>query len=323
MKHALTLLALLLITSTATIAQTIQNLWITGTAVPGGIQQLVRFPSGQFKFAGELLPGELKVMTTPEPVAETQYLAPRYYQSYIVNHGLTYKQTKNADDPGWIVTFAETRYRFTVNTTSHTLTGELFQPWDELFLVGGCVSCGWESYIMLPFERLDDGLCRWTWTGELKSRSENVEPRRFKIMGQNAWEPKHLHPFTQDEAPLTSTQLCTGGADNKWQIERDGRYRLTVDVFHETFHAEYLGSTLPPHDVTTAEAEEAGDDFQIAIQGRQIILTQPAGREARLLGAQGVTLAVSHSPRQTWFAPAAGFYIVTSGDRSCKITIAE
>ena len=62
-------------------------------------------------------------------------------------------------------------------------------------------------------------------------------------MGQNAWEPKHLHPFTQDESVLTSTQLRTGGDDTKWQIAADGWYRITVDVFRETFHADYLGTS--------------------------------------------------------------------------------
>ena len=144
---------------------------------------------------------------------------------------------------GWVVTLAEDRYRFTVDMTKRTLKGELFDAWDELFLVGGAASCGWESYIMLPFTRVEGERCTYTWTGELKNRTENVEPRRFKLTGQNAWEPKHLHPFTQDESPLATTQLRTGGDDTKWQIAADGWYRITVDVFRETFHADYLGRT--------------------------------------------------------------------------------
>ncbi len=269
-RYIIALLALLLSTASAK-AQSIENLWITGSAVPGGTQQLTAFPGNQFKFAGELLPGEVKVMTTPEPNDQTQYLVPRYYKSYVVNNGLAYQLSRDASQPGWIVTFQETRYRFTVNTSKRQLTGELFQPWDELFIVGGCVECGWESYVMLPFERDKKELCRWTWTGELKNRPDNVEPRRFKIMGQNAWDPKQLHPFTQDESPLSTTQLCTGGDDNKWQIPQDGTYRLVVDVFRETFHAEFLGaSDSQPTDIHTSSWETPRQPALYDLQGRKL-----------------------------------------------------
>ena len=170
-------------------------------------------------------------MDTEEAAADTKYIVPRYPDSYIVNNGLpfTVGTDVNGTKAGWVVTLAEDRYRFTVDMTKRTLKGELFDAWDELFLVGGAASCGWESYIMLPFTRVEGERCTYTWTGELKNRTENVEPRRFKLTGQNAWEPKHLHPFTQDESPLTTTQLRTGGDDTKWQIAADGWYRITVD----------------------------------------------------------------------------------------------
>jgi hypothetical protein len=270
-NRLIALIAVSLLTATAN-AQTIENLWITGSAVPGGTQQLTPFPGNQFKFAGELLPGEVKVITTPEPNEQTQYLAPRFYKAYIVNNGLAYQLSRDAQQPGWIVTFRETRYRFTVNTDTRRLTGELFQPWDELFLVGGCVACGWNAYVMLPFRRDNSELCLWTWTGPMREDNGNVEPRRFKIMGQNAWDPKQLHPYSQDESPLTTTQLRTGGDDNKWQLPRDGIYRLTVDVFRETFHAEYLGSSQDDH---TAVNTPTAADSQPAAAGQPTAAGQP------------------------------------------------
>ena len=221
------------------------DLWITGSGVPGGTQQLVKVPSQQiFKFAGTLQPGEVKIMTTETPSATTKYLVPRYPDAYIVNNGIPFTQTTAADMPGWVVTFAEDRYRFTVDLSTSKLQGELFDAWDELFIVGGAVECGWTAHVMLPLERVEGERCTYTWTGELKNRTENVEPRRFKLMGQNAWEPKHLHPYTQDELPQNTTCLRTGGDDTKWQINNDGFYRITVDVFRETFNAEYLGTSL-------------------------------------------------------------------------------
>ena len=52
-----------------------------------------------------------------------------------------------------------------------------------------------------------------------------------------------MHPFSQDEDILGSTQLLTGGiGDNKWNVRQEGYYHIRVDVFRETVQAEYLGA---------------------------------------------------------------------------------
>ena len=311
MKHQLITL-LMWLCSAGLWAQNTDNLWITGSAVPGGTQRLERFPNHQFKFAGTLLPGEVKVMTTAEPGSQTQYLVPRYYQSYIVNNSLSYKLSSDANSPGWIVTFEENRYRFTVDTSTRQLKGELFQPWDELFIVGGCVECGWESYVMLPFQRQKDQLCTWTWTGLLRSRPENVEPRRFKIMGQNAWDPKQLHPFVQDESPLETSQISTGGGDNKWQIPSDGYYRLTVDVFRETFHAEFLG---------TATADETAITQRLISQTTKRPIPQTTKRPTptyRLFTTQGTLVAEGQDTEPDLTGCKPGVYLLTIGQKTEK-----
>ena len=128
-----------------------KELWITGSAVPGGTQKLETFPDGQFKFAGTLNAGELKVITTDGEQAATQYLTPRSFESYVVNKGLAYAKTRSADDAAWIVPFTEDRYKFTVDTKTQTLTGELFVPWREVYIAGGACEIGWQAFVMLPF----------------------------------------------------------------------------------------------------------------------------------------------------------------------------
>ena len=81
----------------------------------------------------------------------------------------------------------------------------------------------------------------WTWTGELRPHTEFKEPDAFKIEGQLKWGPKQLHPFKPHADVLATAQLQQGGADNKWQLRRPGRYRLTVNVFKLTMTAEFLG----------------------------------------------------------------------------------
>ena len=242
-------------------AQTVTQLFAVGSAVPGGIQELTPFPGNQWKFAGPLQQGELRIRTTEEHKASAYYLKPKYEDSYIINNGLAFSMARDTTT-SWYVPVTEERYRFTVNVTSKVLTGELFTAWNELFVVGGATEIGWESYIMLPFTRDPEELCTWEWTGELKNRPEHNEPRRFKLMGQNAWDPKALHPFTADEDVLTSQYLLTNGTgDNKWQTTKDGYYHIRVDVFRETIKAEYLGSSV---NQTTGIEEESMDAKETA-----------------------------------------------------------
>jgi hypothetical protein len=56
------------------------------------------------------------------------------------------------------------------------------------------------------------------------------------------WGPRELHPYQHDEDILESTQLRTGGDDTKWQVKTPGTYRLRVNLFTETIHAELLAA---------------------------------------------------------------------------------
>ncbi|MBO7137461.1 MAG: hypothetical protein J6V92_03225, partial [Bacteroidaceae bacterium] len=122
--------------------------------------------------------------------------------------------------------------------------------------------------------RDEDEVCTWDWTGELRERSEFGEPRRFKFNGQNAWEPKVLHPFTQDEDILQSTQLLSGGSsDNKWSIRQEGFYHIRVDIFRETVHAEYLGpnpTSEEPNGIVSPLRETEEETAIYDLSGRKL-----------------------------------------------------
>ena len=225
-------------------AQSFTALWATGSAVPGGVQQLEQRPDGQFRYAGPLNVGELKVQTTAtaQP-GTTQYLRPQLVDSYLINNGLQYMVTTDADQPGWVVSFQEDTYCFTVDPFSRRLTGQLLLPWNEVLLAGsafagGANSVEWSRDAMLSFERDRQNPYRFTWIGELGVYDDVVEPGRFKLEGQMTWGPRELHPYTQDEDLLQSTQMRQGGDDTKWRVSQHGTYRITVDLLTLDFHAE-------------------------------------------------------------------------------------
>lgn len=222
------------------------NLWATGSAVPGGIQQLVKRPDGQFRFSGSLNAGEVKIRTTEEyQQGTTRYLMPQLTDSYLINYGLKYSLTSDSAKAGWQVLFQEDTYRFIVNTSSQTVTGEVMLPWNEVLIagsafIGGSDNIEWKRDNMLPFVRDHENPYVFTWIGELGIYDNVIEPGHFKLEGQMTWGPRELHPYTDDEDPLNSTQVCLGGPDRKWFIRTPGKYKITVDLFAETFHAELL-----------------------------------------------------------------------------------
>ena len=245
----------------SSMAQDMSHIWAVGTAVPEGIQELTPFPNKQFKYTGRLIEGGTLAFRNKEESTATgvRYLKPTYEDAYAVTNATPFTIAAARDSLAslWTVPLTEDIYRITIDINAKTLTGELFRPWNELFIVGGATECGWVTYTFLPFTRDEDEVCAWDWTGELRERQEFGEPRRFKFEGQNAWEPKVLHPYSSDEDILQSTQLLTGGnADNKWSITKEGFYHIRVDVFRETVKAEYLGANLPG-DATAIEATDA------------------------------------------------------------------
>ncbi len=259
-------------------AQDMSHIWAIGTAVPGGVQELTPFPNNQFKYTGRLIEGgTLYFCNKDVPTAiGIRYIKPTYEDAYAVTGPITFTLTTARDSLAsrWIVPLTEDVYRITIDINAKTLTGELFRPWNELFIVGGATECGWVTYTFLPFTRDEDEVCAWDWTGELKERPEFGEPRRFKFLGQNAWEPKALHPFSQDEDILGSTQLLTGGiGDNKWNVRQEGYYHIRVDVFRETVHAEYLGAA-PSSDGSTAideiESDKSSNGEWFDLSGRRV-----------------------------------------------------
>ena len=286
------------------IVQAQTRLYVRGSAVPGGVQELERFStnvSGRytFKFHGTLLPGDLYVTTTDAPRAASRYYAPKLVDTPIVTDKADYLLKSDSVGAEWAVLFRADNYRFTVDTYSKQLTGELFTRWYEAWICGGCVEdeqgkgiSGQEGHWQITAGKqmqqdpADPNV--FEWTGLLKAYSYNNEPRRFKINGQYGWSPKVLHPFTQDASILTASQLWYNGSeDYKWRIVSDGYYRIRIDVFRETIEGEYLGTELPDGIGSPAPAPSPGRGEIYNLAGQR--LTGPQ-RGLNIIGGRKVVV---------------------------------
>lgn len=238
MKEKIYMMIAALVVCLTMSAQSKQELWITGSAVPGGAQKLVKVSDNDYKYAGSLKVGELRIATAKKTGKGVSYLMPNQPDANIVNKGIGYSMTTDAKSATWQVIVSEDRYRFHVNTEKKQLHGELFQPWGELFLAGGATEVGWKSEgHMLLMKQDINNPCIWTWEGELKRHPEVEEPASFKFQGQDRWNPKSIHPYAENTDILMDTRFHTGGADTKWTLSSDGRYRIKVDLFNETVEA--------------------------------------------------------------------------------------
>ncbi len=249
-------------------------LWITGSAVPGGTQPLEIFPDNEMKFHGSLQAGELYIIDTDGIKDGTHFYAPGYTNSNIVNSGINYITRTTQDNSAWAVDFSADNYRFTVDTNARTVTGELFTWLLELYIGGGCVADNqtdeWHTELFEPMTNSLTDKNVWTWTGELKNRTGNIEPKRFKLMAQKDWGPKSLHPYSQDEDLTSSTKINSADSgDYKWSIAADGYYRITVDAFRETISAEYLGTELPAS-IGKNAFSQAGQDMSYNLLGQLV-----------------------------------------------------
>lgn len=238
------------------------RLYVRGSAVPGGVQQLERFSTSasgkfSFKFHGKLLPGNLYVTTTDSPKSTSRYYAPKASDTNIVCDATAYNIVADSIGAEWAVLFEADNYRFTVDVTAKTVAGELFTRWYEAWICGGCVEDRqgenttdqqghWQISSGKQMQQSWEDPNVFEWTGWLQSYSYNQEPKRFKINGQYGWGPKVLHPFAQDASILTAKQLWYNGSqDYKWRISNDGYYHIKVNVFLETIEGQYLGTENP------------------------------------------------------------------------------
>ncbi len=259
-RRILSLIFLLLAPCFLLLMQAQTRLYVRGSAVPGGVQELTRFQTSvsgtyTFKFHGKLLPGNLYITTTDTPRSSSRYYAPKLVDTDIVTYKAEYTSKTDSIGAEWAVLFEADNYRFTVDVSSKQVTGELFARWYEAWICGGCVEDeqgkgtdregSWQLSAGKLMEQSQSDPNVFEWTGQLKNYTYNEEPRRFKINGQYGWGPKVLHPFSQDASILTAKQVWYNGSeDYKWAISRDGYYRIKINVFEETIKAEYLGTDI-------------------------------------------------------------------------------
>lgn len=292
-----------------------QPYYVTGSAVPDGkVIPLEKWDDNSYKFHGTLLPGSLYIINTSEVTSSTRYLAPRQANSNIVCNRIGGIWKSSQEGSEWAVLFEADNYRFTINSTRE-VSGEIFTWWYEAWIVGGCTEDNqgtsdnpgsWQLSSGKQMIQSPTDPYEWSWVGELKAYAANDEPKRFKIIGQYGWGPKHLHPYTQDASILKAKKVIYNNSnDYKWVIESDGYYRIKINVFLETISGEYLGVNPPSSIGETYESVAS-----VTANGRTISVKSCEQVVVQLFSLSGQVLTTAQGTDLRLEAPTSGVYLV-------------
>lgn len=161
--------------------------------------------------------------------------------------GQTFAMWAGDPDNKWKVTDAG-KYRLTFDMRNWTMSteylGEKEKPAAEpiflehLYAIGSATPGGWE----------------WNQAAELRKESDYIfiyegelNAGEIKFSGEKSWDGSFIHSpsdgvkINKDGVEDEKFEYYAGGNDNKWKVEVQGKYRLTLDLKHWTIKSEFLG----------------------------------------------------------------------------------
>ncbi|MFV0536392.1 MAG: TIM-barrel domain-containing protein, partial [Dysgonomonas sp.] len=220
------------------------KLWITGSAIPGNIAVLTEDPTqvaGYFRYHGKLQAGEFKIINTSAIQTGTKFYVPTVEETNVVGTG-SMQATSSASTAGWKVTIPDNYYKIKVDAIANTLSAEIFNSREDVFIVGGATEAGWDSGKSIRMKKDLNNPNLFVFSGILKESTSGDDRNMFKLLGQSNWDPISFHPKTQKEALLGSKYIFQNlSGDYKWAIDqaKQGSYVIKVDLLEETITAEH------------------------------------------------------------------------------------
>lgn len=307
------------------------RLYATGTALGGETVEIPCLYGVEFKKVMQCRAGNILLMSTPEPSESTVYYGPvfddvdlSYGKGYASRLAVVDKQAR-----GWSVALPGD-YTLYVETAGACYQGRKYVPLAGLVLVGGCCELNWNYWdesnkLFLPDPDNADEL---VWEGELRMGSAE-EPDKFKILTAENWFADTFHPYVADalaDNTVTDARI-SGGDDLKWTIQRNGYYRLTLNVKYETLKAEYLYATdaVQSMNQSAGVAEAQAGDIRVYASQGALYVDAPAGTDVAVSTPAGIVLARKHRHTQGAVASslAPGLYLVSAGSVNKKILIGK
>ncbi|MDP4240330.1 MAG: SusF/SusE family outer membrane protein [Bacteroidota bacterium] len=296
-----------------------QDIWITGSAIPGGKAKLVSDnidPLINYHYYGQLLAGEFKFATTENINSTTQFYTPTS-SADAISTNTDVSLTSSASTSGWTVTQANDMYKIKLNTLTKKFNGSIFNV-DHVYIVGGATAVGWDAGNAIELTKgTGDQSNVFTFDGALKTNVAGDDRNKFKFLLQKDWGPYSFHPQTEN-ASITGAQFFTDhhSDDYKWTIDDDkqGRYVITLDALQETIQSTY-------YPVSAANLVEMNSDIKVfAANGRiQIVTDNENAKTAQVFAVDGHKVADRSFDRDVEIDLISGIYTVRVYDGTTEL----
>lgn len=299
-----------------------QNIWITGSAVPGGKVKLVSDnidPLINYHYYGQLQAGEFKFSTTEVPDATTKYYVPASATD-AVSDNISVNLTSDATATGWTVSQANDMYKIKLNTLSKKYKGWIFGV-ERLYIVGGATAAGWNAGNAIELTKgTGDQANVYTFDGSLRINADGNDRNKFKFLLQRDWGPYSFHAPTEN-ASITGAQYFTDrrSDDYKWTVDEDkqGRYVIKINALEETIEATYFA------DPSTGLAKNEMNTKVFAGSGKIIVQADTeASKTIEVFIMDGRCVAKKLFTREVEISLTKGIYVVKISDGSSN-TITE
>lgn len=258
-----------------------KDLWICGTAIPGGKSKLAADnidPLINYHYYGELQTGSFKIRTTETPEAGTKYYVPTGNTGANFESSIEFVQTADSNLAGWSVNQACEISKVKLNTLTNKYKGSIFSI-THVYIVGGATAVGWNAGNAIELNRgTGDSIHVYTFDGNLAIGTSGNDANKFKFLLQKDWGPASFHSQTENES-ITTSQFITDHVsdDYKWTVDPDkqGRYIIKVNALEETIHANYIIEN--PTGIIKTNAE-----LQMVTTGNRLHISNPSGETLRV-----------------------------------------
>lgn len=193
-----------------------------------------------FVWEGELAEGTFKA------ALEKDFGAPFYRPAYadcevsasgVASHEMVF--TTDPDDQ-WKVTAAG-KYRLTFDT--ETMTFDVSYLGEStavapLYMIGTATAGGWSLDDATEYTPVENSEGEYTWTGTLKEGTFKACP--VKDFSAPFYRPSSPDVTVSETGVSSPDVVYTTDPDDQWNVVKEGRYKLTINIRTMTISAEYL-----------------------------------------------------------------------------------
>ncbi|MDD4991872.1 MAG: SusF/SusE family outer membrane protein [Paludibacter sp.] len=291
-----------------------KDIWITGSAIPGGKAKLVGDnidPLINYHYYGALQQGDFKFATTENVNSTTKFYVPAT-SSDAVSTGVGVSLTSDATAPGWTVSQAGDLYKVKLNTLTNKYKGWMLGV-EHLYIVGGATAVGWDAGNAIELTRGTGAQANvFTFDGNLTVNATGGDPNKFKFLLQKDWGPYSFHAQTENES-ITGAKYFTDlrSDDYKWTIDSDkqGHYQIKVDVLEETITATYSLST-------SVDAAKNASIANIKVQNGKVLVNSEtkSSKKIMIFATDGTLVAEKSFLQNVEVELPVGIYIIKVGD---------